>query len=90
MLCVECGKETEPGPLCPGCAAIKRKRPPMPEYIDVVVCATCGASLQKTGWSDVELDETVEAFLTALLKKQCDLTSVRVKLEQIDDKNYLA
>jgi nonsense-mediated mRNA decay protein 3 len=90
MLCVECGAETEPGPLCRDCELNKRRRPSVPEFVDIVVCGGCGAVLSGGTWKDVEMEDAVAGVISASLAKKVDLVGVKVALEEEDGNVYFA
>jgi len=90
MLCVECGAETEPGPLCHGCQLAKRKRPSVPEFVDLVVCGGCGAVLSGGTWKEEELEDATARVISASLEKKVDLVGVKVELEEEDGNVYFA
>ncbi len=90
MLCVECGAETEPGPLCKTCQLVKRKRPSIAEFVDLVVCGGCGAVLSGGSWHEAKLEDATAKVISALLAKKIDLVDVRVELEEEDGNVYFA
>ncbi|MFH0815994.1 MAG: 60S ribosomal export protein NMD3 [Methanobacteriota archaeon] len=90
MNCVECGADTEPGPLCQKCQLEKRKRPVIPEFVDLTVCGGCGATLSGGTWREVELEDAAAAVIATGLEKKVDLAGVKVELEEEASNIYFA
>jgi nonsense-mediated mRNA decay protein 3 len=90
MNCVECGADTEPGPLCMKCQLEKRKRPAIPEFIDLTVCGGCGATLTGGTWKESELEDGAANVIAAVLEKKVDLVGVKVELDEETSNIYFA
>jgi nonsense-mediated mRNA decay protein 3 len=95
MHCVECGAETEPGPLCRACGALKRRKPRLPEYLDVVACDSCGAVLVDGKWDDAGFASSVERMARGVAEEACEkvgssFVSVKVTLDEVDERSFLA
>jgi len=90
MNCVECGADTEPGPLCQKCQLDKRKRPSIPEFVDLTVCGGCGATLSGGTWKESELEDAAAMVIATALEKKVDLAGVKVELEEETNNIYFA
>jgi nonsense-mediated mRNA decay protein 3 len=67
-----------------------RKRPSLPDYVDLVVCGGCGAVLSGGTWKEAELEDAAAAVLKDGLAKKVDLAGVKVELEEETGSVYFA
>ena len=94
MFCVECGREGELiGSLCEECYSKKHIKPSIPDHVDLTLCAHCSSMLTERGWEDIgsvreAAERAIERSLT--LPKGANVTGMRMKLEERDERNLEA